>query len=95
MSEYFIQSDTVTAWADHARRLSETTAPLNAAEIAEIISRTKGTVKNTGKYEVRALFYNGLSIKSGMYDTGEVFALPKESDIDDSFIRLITQPPRH
>lgn len=79
MSEYLIKGDTLTAWANHARRLSNVSDLLNAAEIAEIISRTVGTIKNTGEYEIRALSQGGTVEKSGMYDTGEVFALPKSS----------------
>ena len=77
MSTYLIQDNAMSLMADHMRRLSGTTDSLNGAEIAEIFSRTQGNVKNNGEYNVKALSYYGSTLKSGTYDTGEVFAFPK------------------
>lgn len=89
MSDYFIQDKTMRIIADNIKRISGTTDQLNAAEIAEILSRAQGSVKTDGQYLVKAVDIGGETIKSGTYDTGEVFALPsKPKDIKD----LITQP---
>lgn len=77
MSTYLIQDNTMSLMADHMRRLSGTTDSLNGVEIAEIFSRTQGNVKNNGEYNVKALSYYGSTLKSGTYDTGEVFAFPE------------------
>ena len=94
-SLYLIQDDTMNAMANHARRISGTTEELNATEIAEIISRTQGTVKTDGEYLVEALNAGGVVIKSGTYDTGEIFALPKSSDdiavpTQDGYVTIAT-----
>lgn len=89
MSDYFIQEETMDVLADHMRRISGTSDALSGAEITELMSRTQGTVKTTGEYQVRALNAGGGEEKSGMYDTGEVFALPKSLF---NIKELITQP---
>lgn len=78
MVDYLIQDNTITAMANHMRRISGTTDTLNGAEIAELFSRTQGTIKTDGEYLVEAINYDGTVIKSGNYDTGEVFAFPKD-----------------
>ena len=86
MAEYLIQGDTLTVMANHARRMKNSSNEMNAAEILEVMSRTQGNVKTTGKYSVEAISHTSETLKSGMYDTGEVFALPKPSQ--DNLLRF-------
>ena len=88
MAEYLIQDTTMTEMANQMRRISGTTDALSGAEIAEMFSRTQGTVKTDGAYNVRAIDAFGSTIKDGMYDTGEIFALPR---IQPDLVNLFTQ----
>lgn len=83
MAEYLIQDTTMTAMANQMRRISGTSDSLTGAEIAEIFSRTQGTLKTDGEHLVEALNYDGTVIKSGTYDTGEIFAMPKDANGND------------
>lgn len=79
MADYLIQDKTMTVMADHMRRISGTSNTLSGGDIAELFSRTQGTVKTDGEYLVEAFGYDGTVVKSGNYDTGEVFAMPKDT----------------
>lgn len=81
MAEYLIQEETMTALANQARRLSNNAKTLNAAEIAEVFSRVQGSLNENGDYSVKCMDNDGDVIKSGMYDTGEIFALPSPPQI--------------
>lgn len=91
MAEYLIQGDTLTVMANHARRMKNSSNEMNAAEILEVMSRTQGNVKTTGKYSVEAISHTGETLKSGMYDTGEVFALPDLSHNKDDHDNRVYQ----
>ena len=82
MSEYLINDTTMSDIADQMRRISGRTNSLNVAEILEIFSRTQGSVKTDGSYNAEVFDIDGSPIKSGMYDTGEVFAMPTAPEID-------------
>ena len=76
MAKYFIQGNAMSIMADKARKLANTEDNINGAEILEIMSRTQGTVKTDGERLIEVVNYDDTSIKSGMYDPGEVFAMP-------------------
>ena len=71
-----IQNDTLNILANKAREIAKTEDKLSCAEILEIMSRTQGSVKTTGKYQAKVHNSQGTIIKSGNYDTGEIFAMP-------------------
>lgn len=77
MAEYLIQGETISDLANHTRRILNTTGKINVAEILEAISRTQGSVNTDGKYLIQAFDYEAGTIKAGMYNSGEIFALPE------------------
>lgn len=83
MSDYFIQEETMNILANHARRISGSSDKLSCTDILDIMSRIQNpTTKTTGKYLVETIIDKSTTGKSGMYDTGEIFALIKD-DTDD------------
>lgn len=88
MSEYLlIQDKTMSDMANQIRRISGNPRVLNGAEILEFFSRTQGTVKTSGKYEVKAVDANWNVVKSGNYDTGEIFAFPIYPIIENMYFQ--------
>ena len=76
MAEYLIQDETLTAISNCAKRIVNSEDDMNVGDILEVMSRTQGTVKTSGAYLAQAFDSNGTVLKSGTYDTGEIFAMP-------------------
>ena len=95
MAEYLIQDYTMEALANQARRVSGTTGELSGAEIAEIISKVDGKANLDGKYLIKAVNNTGTALKLGMYDEGQIFALPTEKPISsiDTFQEWVSPIP--
>ena len=86
MAEYLIQDTTMTDMANQMRRLSGRTDTLSGAEIVELFTKTTGDLNYNGDY--RAKIYDstclnqydnnssGDVIKSRLYNTGEICAMP-------------------